>query len=293
MGKIDFDAAIDYSEQRISRLFTRRIGTIFDNEALLEIERREKVLSSIRLSLGDEDKDIVSPDVEILDSRGRRSPLYKPLYDIYRQAEAEVLNGGRNTAYRSFLKNIAGLDGDDLNAALKAFRSIRKEADRFSGDVYRNTAELYRRMLCADELDFLYADIFARLAAYIYLMESDIRFAGMPLEVEFLAHESEHVLVPDSSSDEVALFLVDCIISAIYHASTIMDWMRSSSSLARDYLSTFIEKGERFTTRMLSEKLSMSEEAVKQLFIVPAEASDGFLVATDSKGREEYVILRT
>ena len=125
------------------------------------------------------------------------------------------------------------------------------------------------------------------------MIEVDMRFAGLPIEVEFLAHEAEHELVFDAEPEETSIYFTDCLVSALYHAADVVSWMRKSSMLAKDYIATFIKPGERFSVKTLSEKLSMDEEMVKHLFIVPAESSEGFLVSTDSKGREEYVILHT
>ena len=72
MVNADIKQTLERNEERISRLMVRRIGTVFDNESLLEMEREEKVLSSIRLSLAGEDRDLVNPDVEILDEKGLR-----------------------------------------------------------------------------------------------------------------------------------------------------------------------------------------------------------------------------
>ena len=63
MVNVDIDQTLERNEERISRLMVRRIGTVFDNESLIEMEREEKVLSSIRLSLASEDRDQVNPDV--------------------------------------------------------------------------------------------------------------------------------------------------------------------------------------------------------------------------------------
>ena len=293
MVNADINQTLERNEERISRLMVRRIGTVFDNESLLEMEREEKVLSSIRLSLADEDRDQVNPDVEILDEKGIRVGIYEPLLLIYRLGESRILNGERNTAYRAFLKKIAGLESEEATEVLKHLKNLRSRASSYSDDKYVNLAYLYGRMLVAPEFDFIYSDVFARFVLYLEMIETDMRLSGLPIEVEFLAHEAEHELVFDAEPEEIAIFLTDCIVSALYHAGNVLRWMRKSSSLARDYIGSFIEPGERFSAKTLSDKLSMDEEMVRHLFIVPAESSEGFLVSTDSKGHEEYVILHT
>ena len=176
---------------------------------------------------------------------------------------------------------------------LKHLRNLRSRASSYSDDKYVNLSYLYGRLLVDPEFDFIYSDVFARFVLYLEMMELDMRLAGIPIEVEFLAHEAEHELVYDAEPEEIAVFLTDCIVSGLYHAGNVLRWMRKSSELARDYIGSFIKPGERFSARTLSDKLSMDEEMVRHLFIVPAESSEGFLVSTDSKGREEYVILHT
>ena len=293
MVNADIKQTLERNEERISRLMVRRIGTVFDNESLLEMEREEKVLSSIRLSIAEEDRDQVNPDVEILDEKGIRVGIYEPLLMLYRLGESKILNGERNTAYRAFLKKIAGLDSEESTEILKHLKNLKSRADHYSEDRYVNLAYLYGNLLVAPEFDFIYSDVFARFVLYLEMVEMDMRLSGLPIEVEFLAHEAEHELVFDAEPEEIAIFLTDCIVSALYHAGNVLRWMRKSSELARDYISSFIKPGERFSAKTLSNKLSMDEEMVKHLFIVPAESSEGFLVSTDSKGREEYVILHT
>lgn len=275
--------------KRMENILDRRIGDVFDNEAVMEAFREEKVLSSLRLVM--EDRDVSDPPVYTYDSEGNTRIFRDSLIRVYSKAEDQVLNRSRLTYPREYLKSCTLLEKDDLSHILKCLQRLRRSADRLEEHFIFKAARLYHGLITDESFDFPFSDVFARFYLYIYLVECDNRLAGLPLEMEFLSRSAEHDLVAASDEDSVALFISDCIISSLYMLASVRTISKRRAEAARNYLLTLVEEGRRFNCRSVAEKLGCDESTAYEILIKPASASEGFTVFLDSRAREEYLIL--
>ncbi len=295
MSTNEFERRTENLLLRVQSLLEAKVGTYFNNEALMMVNSSRKANCSIRLyQKRGYDSGVASIMHE--DSTGSFAPLEFSLTVRYRMLDFDVFNGSRPTFFKDFLNEDCPLDKERIKAMSRSY----SELNRKSKTLYRTSpvkeylrlAYRYLEIMRNPDFDFCFKDMLARLDLYHGLIRIDGRFAGLNLEQSMLIRREDHNrLVTDGSVLEMACFIVSSLLDALYHGCDQLDHFRLQSEYAAAYLATRMEKGVPYTIEELGRLFSMTTEMVRMLFILPALGSDSVVVDSSDGNEDRFTLI--
>lgn len=295
MSTNEFERKSENLLMRVQSLLEAKVGTYFNNEALMMINSSRKANCSIRLfQKRGYDSGIASIMHE--DSTGSFAPLEFSLTVRYRMLDYDVFNGSRPTFFKDFLTEDCPLDKERVKAMGKAYSDLsRKTKSLYKNSTvkdYLRIAHKYLELMRNPDFDFCFKDMLARLDLYHGLLKLDGRFAGLNIEQSMLIRREDHNRIVEMGDlYETAFFIISCLLDALYHGCDQLDHFRLQSEYASAYLATRMEKGVPYTIEELGRLFSMTTEMVRMLFVLPALGSDSIVVDSSDESEDRFTLI--
>ncbi|HIV99139.1 MAG TPA: hypothetical protein IAB12_05130 [Candidatus Ornithospirochaeta avicola] len=280
---------------RLSILLENAVGKVFSNEAFIGINVNARANASLKM-MQSKDYDSSSCSIFIDSGYGILLPAVSVVSKTLFSLENSMLGIYRSPYLKEFLLEDISIEDAVVDENLKILKRIdARVRTKYKDKVYApllRLADKYLMIINSKEIRFNMLPVLARMIIYRDLIKLDSRYAGISFEEDMLSRVDVHNdIVKRSDVTDLACFIAECLIAALYHASNISRYVSLQSEGALKVLSRVMEKGKFYSTKSIADMLYLDTDTVIHLFILPATATDRLAIRRGKNDDEQYSII--